>query len=499
MLSILYITNMTKKQNSLALTDNSRDYEKKASTSGSNFFIGKNFTKSKNRVLIVLCHYGKNDDINKLLKKIQPQIKSKLNKEVVALWGYITDYDENNQFKGLSDSQILYQKGLKKFRLACQNFIYANKPQFVYFIDKSFARELRKKVNGCKFKEFLEGEHIEYSLISRDGKNKERKNKELKNDTLLKIKNMLGELVSSLENFEQKIITSDNQGERFFKYKGDSHKKTKLISLKFLDELNNLKTFVGTDEEFSKDHSYDKLYQDLNLKKGIPTFYLDAYLMYKEAIDLSREMMQKIKKLFPPNEELIKLNRLLLLLSGAECYIALPMFFELLDSLKLNSDGNLECNVFKNKQSTIDYNNDFYERHKVHKYYDDEKIRSYEKRLNTFYHQLEIGGYSKDFLEIMEENIFCENEIKRIRIYRKSKHGLNHDEFKKIKPLVRIENQLRQSLKKIKKGTESEAAIKKEIKSISERRQKKYSEMTKIIKDEDEKYIIKRLWKHKNA
>lgn len=264
--------------------------------------------------------------------------------------------------------------------------------------------------------------------------------------------------------------------------------------------LRNEKRY-GIPESYLK----EKTHNELRSKYHVSDSELERYHRYRKANDTLQKVIRKVNEVMPDDEELKKVNRMLLLLVNA--FVPLPMFFELLDSFKDESDFNRIKKIITDRSSMVEYNVEFWKKYKDKEEYEKKKIHSYNKRLNNFYTRLKEGHYVKDLLELMKERIFEENQIKKIKIYQDlSFFSCNADEYEDIKekeePIKEMIEKNRSALRVVKKYSDAAQQIKENMGKLRSKKNK-IKERIEIQrgdrpKEEDRNYILNHLWKPKN-
>ena len=109
---------------------------------GNNIFINKKkFEKSKYKILFVLCHYNTDEDNRqKILDQINSNISEKLNENDIAIYGFISDYEQKEE---KTDSKILEEiKGeeRKMYTNLLKKFVLSQSPKIIFFVGTSFLR-----------------------------------------------------------------------------------------------------------------------------------------------------------------------------------------------------------------------------------------------------------------------------------------------------------------------------------------------------------------------
>lgn len=247
----------------------------------------------------------------------------------------------------------------------------------------------------------------------------------------------------------------------------------------------------------------ESLQDELCSKYHVSDSELERYHRYCKANDTLQKVIRKVNEALPTlpnNDELRKVRRMIPLLQDA--FVPLPMFFELLDSFKDESDyiriKSILSDITGMKAKV--YNDEFREMHKE-KLYDKGKINSYNRRLNHFYTRLKEGHYG--YLEFMTNTIYMEYQIEKIKIYQNpTLISFKGEAFSIVKKRNKEIESDRQILKSLKKDSECANVYREKIKknrSII----KKFGEEIAIrdgyrLEEKVRKYLLSRLWKPKN-
>ncbi len=415
------------------------------------------------------------DEKQKTLDKIKAEYKekNKLSENNFYFHSYIDNFDLLYVLKE-KNYQNLTERPLSWYNERLFKFIMENKPSAIVFcgglLTKTIFKNKIPSINK-KLNEFLMENNILYFTKDRVT----RENPSTKKDRLFQIKSLMENLQDDLNN----LNPCNAAGEL---------------------ALKNEKWY-GIPENLLKEKTYD----ELCTKYHVSDSELERYHRYRNADDTLQKVIRKVNEVMADDEELKKVNRMLLLLVGA--FVPLPMFFELLDSFKDESDFNRIKKITTDRSSMIMYNVEFWEKYKDKKEYEKKKISSYNKRLNNFFTRLKEGHYDKDLLELMKERIFEENQIKKIKIYRDlSFFCCNADEYEDIKEKEeRIKEMIdknRSALRKVKKDSDAAQQIKEKIDELRSQKDKIKEDIAiqrgDRPKEKDRNYILNHLWKPEN-
>lgn len=413
----------------------------------------------------------KKEALDKIVDKYKE--KYKLRENDFYCFNYIDKFDLLYSLKE-KNCQNLTERPLSWYNKKLVKFIVENKPSTIVFLGGQLTKTISKnKIPSInkKIEEFLRENNISYfteDLVTRE-------NPSTKKDRLFQIKSLMENLQDDLN------------------YLNPCNAAGELV-------LKNEKLYA-IPESFFEEKSHDELIS----KYGVPDFELEKYNRFCNADNILQKAIRKVNEVIADDEELKKVNRMLLLLVGA--FVPLPMFFELLDSFKDESDFNRIKKIITDRSSMIMYNVEFWEKYKDKEEYEKKKISSYNKRLNNFYTRLKEGHYVKDLLELMKERIFEENQIKKIKIYRDlSFFYYNADEYEDIKekeePIKEMIDKNRSALRKVKKDSDAAQQIKEKIDELRSQKDKIKEDIAiqrgDRPKEEDRNYILNRLWKPKN-
>lgn len=306
----------------------------------------------------------------------------KLNETDFYFFSYI---DKSGLLYDLTEKnyQNLTEKPLSWYNEKLVEFIVENKPNTIVFLGGQLKITIFKnKIPSInkKIEEFLKENNISYFTEYRVT----RENPSTKKDRLIQIKSLMENLQDDLN------------------YLNPCNAAGELV-------LKNKKQIP---ESFLKEKTHDELCS----KYHVPDSELERYCRYCNANGSLQKVIRKINEVILDDEKLEKFNRMVQLLGVA--FVPLPMFFELLDSFKDESDFNRIEKIITDRSSMIAYNVEFWKKYKDNEEYEKKKMNSYNKRLNSFYTQLKEEHYVKEFLELIKERIFVEDQIKEIKIYR---------------------------------------------------------------------------------
>lgn len=424
-------------------------------------------TKTKKGNYLIIFTDEKQETLDKI--KAEYKEKNKLSENNFYFHSYIDNFDLLYVLKE-KNYQNLTERPLSWYNERLFKFIMENKPSAIVFcgglLTKTIFKNKIPSINK-KLNEFLMENNILYFT-------KDRVTRESPSSK----KNRLIQIKSLMEHFQGNL-----------NYLNPCNTAGELV-------LKNEKIYA-IPESLYKEKTHDELHS----KYGIPNLDLDKYDQYHNANDVLQDAIRKVNEVIADDEELIKIRRMLPLLVDA--FVPLPMFFELLDSFKNEADFNHIEKIITDRSSMIKYNIEFGEKYKDKKEYEKKKNNSYNRRLNNFYTRLKEVHYTKDFLELMKERIFWENQIEKIKIYRDISYFVcNADEYKKIKPIEAAIKKNQSDLKRVKVDSDAAKKIKMKIGDLRSRRDK-IKENIAISRGDrlDEKvreYILSQLWKPRN-
>ena len=313
--------------------------------------------------------------------------KYKINECNFCFFNYIDEFDLLYFLKE-KNCQNLTESPLSWYNKKLVKFIVENKPSTVVFcgglLRKTIFKNKIPSINK-KIEEFLIENNISYfteDFVTRE-------NPSTKKSQLIQIKS----LVEQLQDVLNCLNPCNSAGELVFFYND-----------------NDIRHFIP------ESALHKKRQDELHAKCSVPDLELEKYDWYHKADETLQKAIKKVNEAVPriTVDGLTKVRRMIPLLE--ETFVPLPMFFELLDSIKYESDFPRVESLFSdlNGVKIKAYNDEFREKHKE-KTYDKGKIKSYNIRLNHFYTRLKEEHYG--YLELLTKTIFMEDQIEKIKIY----------------------------------------------------------------------------------
>lgn len=308
--------------------------------------LGDNFKNCKDKVMVLVPVLEKSkNQIDKIIEKIKQKRGVDLNKDDIAIYGYV--YDPKKQKEELhvkTNSELINRIKPKPYNAELWKFICSEKIKTIYFYG-SFNKAIEKKIEDKKL-----GKMPLKDLIDKKD-----------------ITSILIPLSRETSVFNEKTQTE------FFLY-----------GLKC-----DIESLIG--DEMS--------------------YQINGRVMIKLRI-----MLQRIKK----RPDICDINiwaatTVLEQLAGAECFIPVPMF---LDVLKKTQENSLFAEKLFSKRETLmhrdfpipKYNHEFQAKNKS---IDFEKC---DKKLERLYNKLKKMGCPGEILDIMTTRIYCEKDIAKIKI-----------------------------------------------------------------------------------
>lgn len=401
-----------------------------AKIDGNNIFINKEkFEKSKYKILFVLCHYNTaEDNRQKILDQINSNISEKLNENDIAIYGFISDYEQKEEEK--TDSKILEEiKGeeRKMYTNHLKNFVLSQSPKIIFFVGTSFLRIINRKVeyNNQKiaFTKFLDEVGIRYELLRRDGKEDDNAEK-------YEIKYALYDLDVELKQIRKHLFSKVQRKKLDGLY--ETYMRGKRVNdpdIVFFDHLRNL-------NQSGLDISEDCF-------KG--------FRAYKRATYLIGYLLERMEKKAPEDDVDI-LNEILLKIEQAECFVPVSMLIEMVREAKINFEKATNVfdyywDSFSGKKNRIhSYNEEFQNRYKNIVGLDSKCNRI----LNKLYKRLLEENDSTDACKIITERVFHARRKDELKIYQErnypswfsGKFGVKNVSLLKIKERKMIINNL---------------------------------------------------------
>lgn len=328
-------------------------------------FIGRNFKKSNDKVLVLVCGLDL-VKIDGVLNKIKEKKGITLNKEDIAVYGYIYDYEE--QKKELekkeskkTDSELINRIKPKPYNTELWSFICSKKISTIYFYG-SFNKVIEKRIEDKK-----SGKKPLKDLIQNKGVNTVIVN--------LGRESSISEVKVEMERF-------------LFALKNDVESLMSNLEFSFL-ELSNLGRFL--------------------CDKVTKMQYMSFFQHYEKVREQLRRVLNKIEE--RPEicnevndcKEISVLAEVLGQIAAAECFIPVPMFLDVLN--KTQEDSSFVEKLFNKKKRLthrgfplLDYEKVFRENNKS---IDFEKC---DEELNNLYDKMK-KCCSKELLDIMTTRI----------------------------------------------------------------------------------------------
>ena len=403
-----------------------------AKIGGNNIFINKEkFEKSKYKILVVLCHYNTDkDNCKEILDQINSNISEELNENDIAIYGFISDYeqkeDEKNNSEVKPDSKILEEiKGEKRkmYTKQLKDFVLDQSPQRIIFFGTSFSRIIDRRVeyNNQKiaFTKFLDEVGIRYKLLRRDGKEDDNAEK-------YEIKYILYGLDVELKRIRKHLFSKEQR------------KKLDGLYEMYMDG----KRKNAPDMEFFA-------YLHCNSGLGISEDCFKGFRAYKRATYLTGNLLERMEKKAPEDDVDI-LNEILLKIEQAECFVPVSMLIEMVGKAKIN---------FEKATNVLEYYLEFFsgKKNRIHSY--NEKFQNGHKNiveldskcnriLNKLYKRLleDEENDSTDACKIITERIFhaCRKDV--LKIYQERNYPSLFSEINGVKNVLLIKNEEREMI-----------------------------------------------------